>query len=71
MVLEFLGERIRKAREAAIVHPHGEALAFHVGRGNMRQIGLALAASVNVIYCRAASLLFEISNDYPLILNLN
>ena len=41
MVLEFLGEGIRKASEAAVVHPHREVLALDIRGRNMRHIGLS------------------------------
>ena len=42
VVLEFLGEGIREAGEAAIMHPHSEIGALDVGRADMLQIGVAL-----------------------------
>jgi hypothetical protein len=41
VVLEFLGERIRQAREAAIVHPHGEVRTLDIRGRDVRHIGLA------------------------------
>lgn len=38
VVLQFLAERIRKACEAANLHPHREILALNVGSANLRFI---------------------------------
>jgi len=41
LMLDSRGEAIREASEAAHVHPHGEVLAFNVGRADVLCIGLA------------------------------
>ena len=44
--------RVGQARESAHGHPHGEVLAFHIGRGHTRRIGTAfhsLQASLETI----------------------
>jgi hypothetical protein len=38
MVLEFLGEGVRQAREAAVVHPHREVGTLGIGRGDVRHV---------------------------------
>jgi hypothetical protein len=38
-VLDFLGERIGKARKPAHAHPHREVLALDVGRRNVFLLG--------------------------------
>ena len=41
VVSQFLAERVREARHAADLHPHGEVLALHVGRGGEGHVGVA------------------------------
>lgn len=52
VILDLLRECICKAREAAILHSHGEILAFHVRRADVFPVrlandGLALAANAS------------------------
>jgi hypothetical protein len=41
VVLEFLAERIRQPREAAIVHPHRQVRTLAVGRADVPFVGVA------------------------------
>ena len=42
MIFDLLGEGIRQPRKPSQAHPHGEVVPFHMRRGDVLLVGIAL-----------------------------